>query len=64
MEPVLKLAPPHLTLGSATSRTPSRMHTTCVAFGNRGDKVRCPVLEGEKEASKAVSATCHKQAAS
>lgn len=38
-EPVLKVAPPHLTLGAATPRPPGRMHTTCVAFGSRGDKV-------------------------
>ena len=37
-EPVLQMAPPHTCLINSSKRT-GRAHTTCVSFGNRGDKV-------------------------
>ncbi len=37
-EPVLQMAPPHACLINSNKRT-GRAHTTCVSFGNRGDKV-------------------------
>lgn len=37
-EPVLQMAPPHTCLINSSKRT-GRAHTTCVSFGNRGDKL-------------------------
>ncbi|KAL0048474.1 hypothetical protein WJX82_004068 [Trebouxia sp. C0006] len=37
-EPVLQMAPPHACLINSNKRT-GRAHTTCVSFGNRGDKL-------------------------
>jgi hypothetical protein len=37
-EPVLQMAPPHTCLINSNKRA-GRAHTTCVSFGNRGDKV-------------------------
>ncbi|KAL0042807.1 hypothetical protein WJX79_000477 [Trebouxia sp. C0005] len=37
-EPVLQMAPPHTCLINSNKRT-GRAHTTCVSFGNRGDKL-------------------------
>lgn len=37
-DPVLQMAPPHMCLINSSKRT-GRAHTTCVNFGQKGDKV-------------------------